>query len=43
MKVVCIFSLVATTTKDYLKTGISANFQPTRRKSKSRETFIRLI
>ena len=43
MNVVRLFSLVATTTKDYLKVGISAKFQPTRSKSKFREKFLSRI
>ena len=40
MNVVCLFSLEPTTTEDYLKAGISSKFQPSRNKSKSRETFL---
>ena len=38
MNVVCRFSLGPTTAKNYLKAGISAEFQPFRNESKSRET-----
>ena len=43
MNVVCLFSLRPTTAKDYLKTRISAKFQPFRNKSKSREKLLPYI
>ena len=43
MNAVFRFSLGPTTAKDYLKVGISAEFQPFRNKSKSRETFHKYI
>ena len=40
MNVVCLFSLGPTTAKDYLKAGISAEFQPFRNKSQSCKKFL---
>ena len=43
MNVVCLFSLEPAAAKHYLKAGISAKFQPSRNKGKSREKFLLCI